>query len=346
MALPSGQSGWFRQYVPVQSGVRRPFAKLRDWSAPDPASHVYAKFLEELITITTSSVSSSVCSGATMLVPYTVSGMVDTSNVFTAELSNASGSFTSPVAIGTKVSSNSGQDTIVAVIPSGTAPGNAYRVRVVASSPSVTGSVTPTVMQIKRADQQLFLEQMGSVERPPIATHEAANGFDNDAFTMTGTATFETPRPPPVIPAHRVARMSLSPTAVEGISRSKESTPPLLRYADQFCIFRNGILFNNDAPVVEVSANGSTYTTLSYASIPSVSVPAPAFPHGERKHSVHDQPSRIRFRQAEAVPTNQYRIDDVRLTFSTPAPAISAILPRTICNGSSLYPIRCTGCSL
>jgi uncharacterized repeat protein (TIGR03803 family) len=333
LGSPGGFGSMFRYNLSTST-----FTKLRDWSAPDPASHVYAKFLEELITITTSSVSPSVCAGATMLVPYTVSGMMDTSNVFTAELSNASGSFASPVVIGTKVSSSSGQDTIVAVIPSGTTPGNAYRVRVVASSPSVTGSVTPTIIQVQRTDQQLFLEQIGSVgATTAIATHEAANGFDNDAFTMTGTADIRNTSPSSGYSGSSgganvfITNSSGRNFQIEGIN-----TAPYSDMQISFGIFRNGILFNNDAPVVEVSANGSTYTTLSYASIPT------GFGTGtwHFRTASGNIPSttnlRIRFRQAEAVPTNQYRIDDVRLTFSTPTPTITAVLPWTICNGSSL----------
>jgi hypothetical protein len=96
----------------------------------------------------------SFCAGGSVSVPFTASGFVDNTNVFTAELSNSSGSFASPVNIGTVTSMVSG--TISATIPGGTAAGTAYRIRVVGSNPvfngtnngtdlTITANVTPSV---------------------------------------------------------------------------------------------------------------------------------------------------------------------------------------------------------
>ena len=74
------------------------------------------------------------CAGAAVSVGYTrLSGVFNSGNVFTAQLSDASGSFTSPVSIGTLTSTTSG--TISATIPSSTPAGTGYRIRVVASNP-------------------------------------------------------------------------------------------------------------------------------------------------------------------------------------------------------------------
>ena len=69
-------------------------------------------------TITTGTVSTSICAGATISVPYTITGSFTAGNVFTAQLSSNSGAFTSPVAIGTLSSPAAG--TITATIPSAT----------------------------------------------------------------------------------------------------------------------------------------------------------------------------------------------------------------------------------
>ncbi|PBQ30402.1 hypothetical protein CNR22_01025 [Sphingobacteriaceae bacterium] len=58
-------------------------------------------------------------------------------NVYSVELSNAAGSFTSPVVIGTYTAVVPGP--ITCTIPGGTAQGTGYRMRVVASNPSVIG---------------------------------------------------------------------------------------------------------------------------------------------------------------------------------------------------------------
>jgi N-acetylneuraminic acid mutarotase len=78
------------------------------------------------------------CAGNVVLIPYTALGTFTSGNVFTAELSNSSGSFASPVNLGTVTSTTSG--TIAALIPSGTAYGTGYRIRVNASAPSTTGT--------------------------------------------------------------------------------------------------------------------------------------------------------------------------------------------------------------
>ncbi|WP_460566796.1 CARDB domain-containing protein [Flaviaesturariibacter terrae] len=86
------------------------------------------------------------CAGATLSVPYTASGSFDGANVFTAELSSASGSFASPVTIGSVQATAAG--TISATLPAGAGSGNGYRIRVVASSPAVTGSDNGTNLSI------------------------------------------------------------------------------------------------------------------------------------------------------------------------------------------------------
>lgn len=90
-------------------------------------------------SITTSTITGSpFCAGASVNVPYTISGTFTAGNIFTAQLSDATGSFASPVAIGTLTSTNAG--TINAAIPFTTASGTAYRIRVVSSNPATTGS--------------------------------------------------------------------------------------------------------------------------------------------------------------------------------------------------------------
>ncbi|MBN8697436.1 MAG: hypothetical protein J0L87_12970, partial [Bacteroidetes bacterium] len=107
-------------------------------------------------TITTGSISGSpFCACTSVSVPFTSTGTFNAGNIYTAELSNAAGSFAAPVAIGTLASTaNSG--TIAATIPCNTPAGAGYRIRVVSSNPVITGtdngvnitvnaSVTPSV---------------------------------------------------------------------------------------------------------------------------------------------------------------------------------------------------------
>lgn len=82
------------------------------------------------------------CQGSDVLLPvnFTSTGMYGMSNVYTAQLSDASGSFASPTAIGTLTSSLSGNLSVPSTISGMTPAGAGYRIRVVASDPSTIGS--------------------------------------------------------------------------------------------------------------------------------------------------------------------------------------------------------------
>ncbi len=84
------------------------------------------------------------CPGDSLNVPYYAAGSWNNGNVFSAQLSNSSGSFASPTVIGTLSSTTSG--TIHCLIPSNTALGTGYSIRVVGNNPTTVGS--DTVMNI------------------------------------------------------------------------------------------------------------------------------------------------------------------------------------------------------
>ncbi|MDB5035404.1 MAG: C-terminal target protein [Chlorobi bacterium] len=77
------------------------------------------------------------CPGAQFNVPFSFTSVFNTGNVFTAQLSDSSGSFALPVAIG-KLFGAAGS-TIVGKIPDTTHAGTHYRIRVVSSDPPITG---------------------------------------------------------------------------------------------------------------------------------------------------------------------------------------------------------------
>ena len=92
------------------------------------------------VSISTGTITGSpFCAGSSVTVPFTSTGTFNSGNVYTAQLSNTSGSFSSPVNIGT-FSSTAHSGNISATIPAGTASGTGYRIRVISNNPSVTGS--------------------------------------------------------------------------------------------------------------------------------------------------------------------------------------------------------------
>jgi hypothetical protein len=103
------------------------------------AGKVVLVYTVVLNTITTSNtISTPLCAGAAVSVPYTIAGTYNAGNVFTAQLSDAAGSFAAPTSIGTLNSQLAG--TIAATIPAGAGTGAGYLIRVISSNPAITGS--------------------------------------------------------------------------------------------------------------------------------------------------------------------------------------------------------------
>lgn len=101
-----------------------------------PASYYYidSVVLQSVDTLALNFTDSLLCVGDTITVPYTVTpGSFSAGNVFTLQLSNATGSFASPLNLATITSTTSG--SITCVIPSGITPGSGYRLRITASKP-------------------------------------------------------------------------------------------------------------------------------------------------------------------------------------------------------------------
>jgi hypothetical protein len=88
--------------------------------------------------IRTGSMSTVVCAGSSFGLPYTATD-IGGSNTFTAQLSNAAGSFASPANIGT-LPGNVSAGTINVTIPSNTLAGNGYRIRITSSAPAFIGT--------------------------------------------------------------------------------------------------------------------------------------------------------------------------------------------------------------
>ena len=113
-----------------------------DGNAADPSFAVDDITLSVVATntITTGVIAGSpFCACSTVNVPFTSTGTFTAGNIYTAQLSNAAGSFAAPTTIGTLASVlNAG--TIACTIPCGTPTGVGYRIRVISSAPPVTGT--------------------------------------------------------------------------------------------------------------------------------------------------------------------------------------------------------------
>lgn len=122
------------------------------WSSPSTSS---VGLLNSGQTITPCGAANTVTTGLVSTGPFTVDCTASTSdagsvaftsagtftggNIYTVELSDASGSFASPIAIGT-LTSVANLGSINFTIPANTATGTGYLIRITSDSPAVTGS--------------------------------------------------------------------------------------------------------------------------------------------------------------------------------------------------------------
>ncbi len=127
---------------------------LSIWKGVLSSTALYANCSANSITITQPFTDTNKCAGAALNLPYTKVGAYNTSNVFTAQLSNASGSFSTPINIGILASVNAG--TIACTIPAGTPTGNGYRVRILSSSPIDTSLPNSINLHITNLPQTTF----------------------------------------------------------------------------------------------------------------------------------------------------------------------------------------------
>lgn len=102
----------------------------------------FCGLFDTTISITSSLSGKQLCGDDTFHLAYTISHNFGSGNVFTAQLSDATGSFANPQNIGTIASTTAG--TIICTTPTGLTPGTGYRVRIVSTNPVRYSDVSST----------------------------------------------------------------------------------------------------------------------------------------------------------------------------------------------------------
>ncbi len=189
------------------------------------------------------------------------------------------------------------------------------------------------------AQTTVFTESMGSVgTTTAISAHEAANGFDNDLFTMTGTADVRNTLPSSGYgAASGAANIFITNTAgrtfqIEGINTSSYGPMEL-----SFGINKSTTAGTGSDLVLEVSTDGISYTPVAYPVLPTGSGTATWFYRTTASGSIPAAANlRIRFRATGSA--TQYRIDDVKLVAAAGCtdPTINPSGSVAICQGSSV----------
>lgn len=130
-------------------------------------------------TITTGTISGSpfyfsqTHADANVTVPYTTSGTFNNGNVFTAQLSDASGSFAAATNIGNVTATSSGN--ISATLPHTTVAGTGYRIRVISNNPVVLGSDNGTDLVIDQFNNSIA----------PTTTQSIMHGVNGSVISVT-----------------------------------------------------------------------------------------------------------------------------------------------------------------
>ncbi len=130
-------------------------------------------FQQPELQLNMGSVPTDLCAGAQFSIPYTACGIIRTSNVFSAVLSDKYGNFDTASVIGSVTSNISG--IINATIPNSIASGSQYRIRVVSSSPVFSSNDNGTRIKINSTPCYQYLKATPT---------QSASSIDNLVVTV------------------------------------------------------------------------------------------------------------------------------------------------------------------
>ncbi len=125
----------------LDTGSHKLFIRSKDvnnaWSLDNVFTFKVAVKIATPSIITTSIVNKNLCIGDVVKVSYAATGTYNSGNIFKVQLSNAAGSFVAPTVIGTHAGADN--SIINCALPANLPYGNRYRIRVVSTSPALTG---------------------------------------------------------------------------------------------------------------------------------------------------------------------------------------------------------------
>ncbi len=135
-------------------------------------------------TITTSPLVGPFCACSTINVPFTSTGTFNAGNVYKAELSDVTGSFTTFALIGT-LNSTANSGTISCTIPCNTPAGSNYFIRIVATSPATTGTANLVPFTINAQQDASFIYSSSSYCQAGTNPSASITGVAGGTFTST-----------------------------------------------------------------------------------------------------------------------------------------------------------------
>jgi hypothetical protein len=183
---------------------------------------------------------------------------------FTAQLSNAAGSFALPVAIGSLTQTTPG--TIAAVIPANTTFGIGYRIRVVSSNPVVTGSDNGTNLTINvlpaavaGANRSICLNQSTTIGAAAVL----GSTYSWTSVPPGFTSTLANPTVTPLVTTTYTVVETVTAT---GCSNSHSVTVTVNPIPAAAAGANRAICLNQSTTIGAAAVGGSTY---SWTSVPA-----------------------------------------------------------------------------
>ena len=199
----------------------------------------------------------------------------------------------------------------------------------------VASDTLTTILQSYFGALPFFTESMGNVSTTTaISIHEAANGFDNINFFMSGTADVRNTVFNGFTSISGGANIFLTSTLGRYFSIENINTTGLNNMQISFSVQKNLTASNGSDLLVQVSSDGTNYSTLNYPLLATGSGTT-AWQYVTATGSIPATANlRIRFLQNGS--TTQYRIDDVSLAYMPDTPLVIALGPTNFCTGDSL----------
>jgi gliding motility-associated-like protein len=193
-----------------------------------------------------------VCTNATFNVPFTTTGAFNGGNIFTAQLSDASGIFAPPIDIGSSAAS-----PVSVTIPVGTPSGTGYLIRIVSSDPFITSVTSATTLTVN-ATQVLAVSVIASDDTicsgqnvtfaattsPAVLTNATYTWFEDGIQAQTGAS--------PIYSTSSLLGLTAITVTVNStdvcLSNSSDTSPPVLVLQQSTPLVANITVFPNNNP--------------------------------------------------------------------------------------------------
>jgi hypothetical protein len=226
--------GWIAPSTPNGNVTFYAAGNAANGNGSDTGDYIYTT--TKTITpspLTTGTVSGSPFCGNSsgISIPYVASGTFSTGNVFTAELSDASGSFANPLALGSVTSTSTG--TIISSVPLPNIAGTAYVIRVTSTLPALIGLQNTNSLTIVAAPSTANAGSNQNVCGSSATLSANAPAIGTGSWTVVnGTANFaSTTNPSTTVSGLSNGTNTLRWTVTNGACASSISNVVITSYA-------------------------------------------------------------------------------------------------------------------